>query len=238
MFERNRRRAGRCTGKFSLIEMLIVLSIVTILACLLLPILQKAQRQGLVTSCANNLRGCGQMITLYCDTYQGFTPEGIPVQYSTYALWGRLMIDLGYYTAPQVGREHPLLCPEAPPYKWFSVIQTYALRGALPTSGIAKSTHFRCGGSMTDTGNAAAGLAPKRYTSGPSQFVLLFDSLANTGLGWSAYAFANPDCFGLFHPSGGGVLFFDGHTSVASKKYDYLNKGRMVEEPTTLWPLL
>ncbi len=59
----DRWKVGRI--KFTMIELLIVISIIMILASLFLPALQKARLHALSTNCIANLRGIGQAFSIY-----------------------------------------------------------------------------------------------------------------------------------------------------------------------------
>lgn len=60
---------------FTLIELLIVISIIAILAAMLLPALNKAREKGHQISCTGNLRQLGTVFVSYTDDYAGFSPD-------------------------------------------------------------------------------------------------------------------------------------------------------------------
>lgn len=60
---------------FTLIELLIVISIIAILAAMLLPALQKAKERARAVSCVNNLKQLGILMYEYTDNYQGYYPH-------------------------------------------------------------------------------------------------------------------------------------------------------------------
>lgn len=66
-----RRRAG-----FTLVEMLVVTSIIAILAALLLPAMQKALGSARTATCQNNHRQTGIAISCYADGNANFYPYG------------------------------------------------------------------------------------------------------------------------------------------------------------------
>lgn len=77
-----RRSASRCPARgcwrgcvsngFTIVELLVVISIISILAALLLPSVRSAHKLALSSSCCNNLRGVGMGLSNYADSFNGF----------------------------------------------------------------------------------------------------------------------------------------------------------------------
>ncbi len=61
---------------FTLVELLVVISIIALLIALLLPALAKAREEALTTACGANLNGIGQILVEYENTYQDAIPYG------------------------------------------------------------------------------------------------------------------------------------------------------------------
>src|SRR5207249_3044905 len=72
----------RCRG-FTLLEMVVVIGIITVLAALILPAVQKARSAVQRVGCASNLRQIGIAAHHYHYT-QGSFPAGIHVQQGNY----------------------------------------------------------------------------------------------------------------------------------------------------------
>lgn len=72
---------------FTLIELLVVISIIALLISLLLPALAQAKQSAMTTVCAANLRGIGQLLNEYSNTYEGSIPYGNSYD-TNYAMYG------------------------------------------------------------------------------------------------------------------------------------------------------
>lgn len=75
---------------FTLIELLIVITIIAILAALLLPVLNSARERAKTTSCLSNQKQCGTSLLLYSDAYNGYLPPPSGPGEAGGDKWGKL----------------------------------------------------------------------------------------------------------------------------------------------------
>jgi prepilin-type N-terminal cleavage/methylation domain-containing protein/prepilin-type processing-associated H-X9-DG protein len=105
IFCKDRKKQG-----FTLIELLVVIAIIAILASILLPVLESAQKRALTINCLNNLRQWGISLHIYATDSRDAIPRDGTDQNETYASYGGTPDP-----APNAGTPND-------PYAWFNVL--------------------------------------------------------------------------------------------------------------------
>ena len=85
------RLKGKSNG-FTLVELLVVISVIAILAGMLLPALGKARQKAQQIQCLSNMRQCGQIIHMYANDFNGY----VWVQTDSGLNWGTIFSQAGY----------------------------------------------------------------------------------------------------------------------------------------------
>lgn len=190
---------------FTLIELLLVISIIMMLASMLLPALNKTRESSKKTLCTNNLKQFGQMVLLYSTDYNAYAiPARLAGTYWNYnSAIGDYGIAIKFYGAPAVYNvsNQISLCPSNP--------------GRIGGSAVNYGIDYYMG-----YGTESAIAVPYKKISSipnPSSFWAFSDA------GWSYLSATYPQYVNAnyggtlgnksfyYHNKGGNVLYLDGH---------------------------
>jgi prepilin-type N-terminal cleavage/methylation domain-containing protein/prepilin-type processing-associated H-X9-DG protein len=95
-------------GAFTLVEVIIVISVIAILAALLLPVLSKAKEQGRATACLSNLRQLGIGLQLYVQDHENRLPVMYDAPFPTNIASTNLTVEA--VLVPYVGSSNIFRC--------------------------------------------------------------------------------------------------------------------------------
>ena len=97
---------------FTLVELLVVMGIISLLAGMLLPVLQKARESARSVNCMNNEKQIYLALTMYTDDHGGTLPNGsallLPMKTAgDLACWPDVLAWLDYVQVPYPGKGSP-----------------------------------------------------------------------------------------------------------------------------------
>jgi prepilin-type N-terminal cleavage/methylation domain-containing protein/prepilin-type processing-associated H-X9-DG protein len=217
-------RAG--AAAFTLLELLVAISVLAIVASLLLPALSRAKDRGRAVFCLNNLRQWGLATQLYALDHDDFLPpEGTPNP-------GENTTNSGWYI--QLPRQLGLPRYHDLPWRTNAAIApgwSVWICPANPRRSNGRNLfHYCLNAHLNGTGDDNR---PVRLgsLSGHSQLVWLFDSKNLPAVGYWGYTHTN------LHQGGAQFLFLDGHARRhprAAYWDEERNRGR-TDNPALQW---
>ena len=219
---------SRPAPRFSLVELLVVIAIISILACLLLPALQKANESAKVSVCAGNLRQISLGFASYLDTYNESFPW-VNVSVGPTDIWHEVLSNtLNAFPAARtpdnkVNRSSPAWCPSHNTDNIIWCFVTMGVSYSYPGYGYVDD------GVPPRALGGHPGVAPPRRLAevkSPSRVWLLGE--ADTAIAWGGYyaigTFAGagwPSAIGRHPKPNGGtnILFVDGSVTYFADGY-------------------
>lgn len=101
---------------FTLVELLVVISIIAVLAGLLLAVIQNSRQAAKGVVCANNLRTIGEALGRYAADHNGTFPPAYDedAEPPHYPVWSAALVSAGYLSEPDKGVHPVFLCPFDP----------------------------------------------------------------------------------------------------------------------------
>lgn len=171
-------RRGPNSGGFTLVELLVVLSIIALLAGLLFPVLIESRRRSYGTVCLSNLRQIGTASALYAQDWDGLQPFAVSPRTRADADAGGAVASptLSVQLAVSLPLYMDLLTPFLGPNR--GVFRCPADTGIWPSDGsvLSPTNCFEAWGSSYDYNDswAVLGASPKN----PSRVPLYMDESA------------------------------------------------------------
>ncbi len=190
---KNNHNRGKTDKGFTLVELLVVMSIISLLLAVLLPSLRRVRQQGQAVVCMNNIKQLGFAFMLYGGEYNGYAMPARVDQTKIY-WWGEVTnygIDhkagvIWPYLKSELGGKSVYECPAQP-------FSSYKLQGAPPgeednpkwiTSTYGYNDYFLCPSQSGWFGPADITGPWQKITniSTPAMVLVFADTLIDLGL--------------------------------------------------------
>ena len=207
-----RWRAGAESSQglgFTLTELLVVMTIITLLAGMLLPVLTAAKGKAVQLDCQGHLKQIGLVLTQYTDDYCGTLMEEVD---DNGIKWGERLTREGYLPNAQL-----LHCPKIAPFPpWLKYHYAYGINGHLTNPFGSPFKLINLNGSS----KKILGIDAERYWAA-----------------W--YAGPTAGVITYLHNRGTNMVFCDGHVAsandVPSKYYYGIDRGDPPQDQKRLW---
>lgn len=194
--------------QFTLIELLIVIAIISILAAVLFPALQRAKERGMTSACMNNEKSMGQILSVYMNVADGY----FPVASGGATWWSELRFLLPNYKFENNGKGSPCIVGSSReermgngPVFWCQKYYKHPLlsqsNGETYYVPPSWSKHF-------------GGVLRFQQVYKPEQKILLLEISNDCIGGGQAVTLPRYSCNATPHEQEGNFLFFDGHVEL------------------------
>jgi len=208
-------------SRFTLLELLIVIAVISILFTLLLPALRKSREFARSSLCMNNTKQCGTGISFYSNDFNSYlTPYsmqgwGYPTKNNT---WSAMLIDLGYIRGSLSGNR--LIGPSVFRCSSYPTVSNGDFAGSyVCTYGYISSYDTASGETKSKFVKAASISNPSsRVWLGDSYFRDAQQYLLSGGFGIYDYYESQLRCIHARHSGKANVWFLDGHAVTAPPK--------------------
>ncbi len=197
MLKRNNKIAA---FEFTLVELLVVISIIAVLAAMLLPVLKNARASGNTIACMGNMRQVGGAIHMYTMDFSGYYPH-----YADGTIWIDKLI-AQQYTKLEVFKCKALKAP-----------QNFSTETSYGYNYYGAGSNF----SSSDSNSALTNYCNSGRVKKPSSFYILMDAVNSLSDTKGAYRIApyyyssvsvgNPH---VRHGAGLNALYGDCHSSI------------------------
>ena len=185
---------------FTLIELIIVISIIAILASMLLPALNRVRSRARDIQCIGNLKQVAQGVRMYLDAYQEyFYCPYTATNYNTFPYWNNILIRENFLETDQV-----LFCPSQKPSQrnFFRTYGAYYVNSggtsSYPALSLKNSLYAR-------TGYSKIWMAGCCYSIGAKDVIYRMYSFDN-----ASENFGRPH---LIHGERTNAFYLDGHVA-------------------------
>jgi prepilin-type N-terminal cleavage/methylation domain-containing protein/prepilin-type processing-associated H-X9-DG protein len=199
-------------GGFTIVELLVVIAVISVLAGMLLPVLENATEAAKTIACANNQKQCMTSTNMYVNDHNGWFLRYFWRSGSTDATWGTSQWENGYGDDKSV-----YLCPSYPPEDSanYSKYRTFGHFGNQPSEVERRKS----------TGTSIDHFELPYNASHPSNTLWFADSVGVTPAktatygyqGWSVYyASTSGSLIHLRHMDNANISFIDSHVKTCN----------------------